>query len=489
MTWVLRLIVLFGIALRFVNVFDDPSLWLDEVFSAKLAESPLGDLLMAVPRFDTHPPLYYLQLHVWSLLGEGDRWLLLNSVLLDVMVILSLLWVVGRLRGGQSGLWVAAVYAVLPLNVFFAHNLRMYALFFLLVVWLWYLLERRVIDGGATRGARIGTLLLGLGATLTHGLGFFVVFFVYFQALVRGLQGHRPGDARLARQIGLDYVPVALAALYSLGIGSFRQTEGIEAFDLEIIGIHLTISLFGMEVPLPSVTGYLGLVMLLVPPALSRQSRPVLFWLVLLPFATLLVLSLTVKTVFMYRTLGLFSPFLAMALGVFFAEGWQARRAVVQGLSGAVLAILVVASINTTLSFRKAGYRDIAAIWTSRSPDNAVLFVDGPVNLWGMARYIDAAPSFSALDIQPPVRDGLKRIKDRLDGSFLDRAGLFGVADHLVIGGRELWPYVAEQRLATLDRYWVLSLGQAACLHPQDTNVQTFTATGQTLQECRRAPP
>ena len=482
---ILILMIIFGTALRLWNALYAPSLWLDEVFSAKLAESPLLDLLLAVPRFDTHPPLYYLQLHFWSRLGWGDSWLILNSVLIDMLVIASLIRVVGRIHGAETGLWVGAVYAVLPVAVFFAENVRMYPMLFLLVVWLWYMLERRVIDGHATRSARVGTILLGLAATLTHGLGFFVVFFVYLQALARVYLRHRQVGLRPPLLVVLDYLPVALAALYSVGISTFRQTEGVQAFDLEIVGIHLTLSLFGMEAPIPVVAGYLGVLIVLLPPMLARQSRPIMIWLVLVPFATLLMVSLTVKAVFMYRTLGLFSPFMAIALGLFFANVWQERRLFRQAYAGAVLLVLIVASTNSSLTFVKAGYRQIASIWASTSPPDAVLFVGGSVNLWGITRYLDDVPTFSALDIQPPVRDGLLRVKQRLEGSYFDRAGLFGKSDHLLVGTREIWPYDAPQRRATLERYWVLSSTDASCLRPQDIKLRSFTATGQSLAECQ----
>lgn len=488
--WILLLAIALGIALRLWNAFYQPDLWLDEVFSAKLAESPLLDLLLAVPRFDTHPPLYYVQLHFWSLLSTGDVWMLLNSVLFDLLVILSLARLVGRVHGAGAGLWAAAIYAVLPLSVLFAENLRMYAMFFLLAVWLWYLLERRVAEGGASGRARLATILLGLAATLTHGLGFFVVFVIYLQAFVRTWRSGRDGGPRPALMLMVNYVPVALASLYSLGIGSFRQTEGLAALDLGAVGIHLTIAIFGMEAPAPFVVGYIGFVLLLVPPLFLPASRSVVGWLVLLPFAVLLLLSLTVKTVFMYRTLGLFSPFLAIALGLFFADGWREATRSVQALSVLVLVVFATAALNSSISFRKPGYRTIAAIWEAEAPDNAVLFVSGSVSLWGLTRYLGNVPDYSALEIQPPVRDGLLRVKQRLEGSWFARAGLFGTSDHLVLGGnREIWPYPAEDRLAEVPVYWVLRQGEAACLRAGDAPLRSFRATGQTLVECRRNSP
>ncbi|CAM3382398.1 Dolichyl-phosphate-mannose-protein mannosyltransferase [Paracoccus aminovorans] len=483
----LALTIVFGVLLRLWNIHADPTLWLDEVFSAQMAESPLRDLLLAVPRFDTHPPLYYLQLHFWSLLGDGDLWMLLNSVLLDLLVILSLFHIAGRHWGRNAGLWVAAVYAVMPLNVFFAQNLRMYAQFFLEVVWLWHMLELRVRAGTASKGARAGTLLLGLATTLTHGMGFFVVFFVYLQALIRIWRIHHATlGLRLAAMLVLDYVPVALAAGYSLGIGAFRRTEGITSLDLAGLGTHLTITLFGMEFPAPAVSGYLGVLLLLLPTLWKARTREIMLWMVLLPAATLILLTLTVKSVFMFRTLGLFTPFMAMAMGVFYAGLWRDQGGAIWGRALPLLSIVVLAmaSLNSSLAFRKEGYRDMAVLWDREASPDAVLFVDGSVNLWGVARYLPDAPRISALEVQPPVRDGMLALKRKLEGGYFDRAGLFGRSDHLQAGQRQIWPYMVPERLDGMVSYWVMSQGKIPCPRPGDHLLREFATPGKWLGEC-----
>jgi len=474
-------VLLFGVMLRLWNIQSDPALWLDEVFSAKLAESPLPDLLLGVPRFDTHPPLYYLQLHFWAALGQDDRWLILNSVVLDVLAMASLAYVAGRRFGGMVGLWAAAIYAVQPLNVFFAENLRMYAQLFLLMVWLWFLLERRVTEGSASALARLGALALGLAVTLTHGMGFFVAFFLYLQALVRIW---RAGGLRPAAGLVLDYIPVALAAGYSLGIGSFRQTEGMDSLDLANIGVHLAISLLGMQAPRPELAGYLAFALLLLPPLLGTRSRGVMLALVLLPALVLLGLSLTVKSVFMYRTIGLFTPFMALSLALFLADGWQAGIRWQQALAGVVLVVLVAGALNSSIRFRKEGYRGIAEIWDAQAAPDAMLITEGPVELWGIARYLPGAPQFSVLQVQPPVRDGMLKVKNRLQGSVLDRAGFFGRADHLAVGGRVIWPHADPAALAARADYWLLSPEGGACLRPSDRLLAEASATGKHLLHC-----
>mgnify|MGYP003337362949 CR=1 FL=1 len=51
-------------------------LWVDEIFGASYVNLGWGELVLAVLRFDIHPPLYYLQLKLWALPAAGDGWLL-----------------------------------------------------------------------------------------------------------------------------------------------------------------------------------------------------------------------------------------------------------------------------------------------------------------------------------------------------------------------------------------------------------------------------
>ncbi|MFN4130491.1 MAG: hypothetical protein ACK4GC_11860, partial [Paracoccaceae bacterium] len=124
-------VIAFGLLLRLFNL-RNAELWSDEVFSVTLAESPLVDLLLAALRFDVHPPLYYVVIHVWGLFGSGDLWFLISSVLLDIAAGLSLWWCATQFYGKRAGLLALAVFAVFPMQVSFASTLRMYALFSLL---------------------------------------------------------------------------------------------------------------------------------------------------------------------------------------------------------------------------------------------------------------------------------------------------------------------------------------------------------------------
>lgn len=471
--------IFLGIALRLVNLTSDPALWADEVFSVALAQSPFLDVILLGLRFDTHPSLYYLQLHLWGLLGNSDLWFILNSTLLSLLAGLSVYLACRRIHDAQVALWATALFALLPLQLFFAENVRMYPLVAILQVWLWFVLERRV-RGGPPR--RVVTVALGLALALSHGLGFFVAFFLFLQALVRMWSG--PGR-RLPWALVADGCIVALTAIWPLAIGAVRQTEGLAAFDLPTIGIHLTLTLLGLEFPMPEVAGYLALGLLLVPPLLLARSRGITGYLVALPFLVLLVLSLAVKPVFIYRTLGLFLPFLAIGFGLFAAETVARHRPAAQAVLAGVLVLLAASGINYTLRYDKSGYRALAAGWHAQAAPDAVLFAYGPSDYWGITRYLPDVPQASALDVQPEVRGGMLALKGRLEGTFLDRAGFFGQSRWVQVGARRIYPALDAEAAAALPGFWLLNPVET-CESLGALPVQETSIDGHRLLECRR---
>lgn len=450
-----------GIALRILNLTLDASLWEDEVFSVALAESPLIDLLFAALRFDTHPPLYYVQLHIWAAFGDSDRWYILNSTLLSIAAIAAIYEACRRVHDRSVALWAGAIFAVMPLQLFFAENVRMYPMLAILEIALWYVLQTMVRDRHASRGRLIAALCLGLAVTLTHGLGFFVTFFLFLHAAIRLRRAASGRD--LLFLIGI-YVVVALAALYPLVIGAIRQTEGIAGFDLPAIGIHLTLTLLGLEFPWPTVAGFLMLPLVTLLPLSEPRARWPGGLLVLLPLAVLLAISLLFKPVFIYRTLGLFLPFLAISLALYADAVFKAHAIAQRIVVSAVVLLMLAGGLNYTLKFEKRGYREIIAAWEAQSPTDAVLMTNGPSEFWAVLRYLNNGEGRrSALEVQPPVRDGMLRIKQKLEGVGAASLGLFGRSNYAQVGNRRIYPYFAEDVASGLSAFWTLNPPKAGC--------------------------
>lgn len=143
--WILLGITLAGAVLR-VYLLGDKSIWLDEAFSIALSRHELGELLRLTVLTDAHPPLYYVALKFWTMLGTGEGIVRLLSALFSTAAI-PMIYLLGSTlyeeRGGdplskatsvseaaseQWGLLAAAILAFSPFHIWYAQEARMYAM-------------------------------------------------------------------------------------------------------------------------------------------------------------------------------------------------------------------------------------------------------------------------------------------------------------------------------------------------------------------------
>ncbi len=134
-------ILLLGFALRVYRLGVD-SLWYDETVSALLARKSLAEMWAHTVR-DIHPPLYYALLHFWRLLAGGSEYsLAFLSVWFSVGGVAMVGYLGRRLFGARVGLLAALLMAVNPFSIWYAQEVRMYAL----GVFLTLLLLKFVLD-------------------------------------------------------------------------------------------------------------------------------------------------------------------------------------------------------------------------------------------------------------------------------------------------------------------------------------------------------
>src|SRR5512139_2866694 len=130
--WSLAAILILAAAARFFQL-DAQSFWNDEGTSARVAERSLP-LITAAAIGDIHPPLYYYALHFWrGLFGASEFALRSLSAVLGV-VLVGLIFLLGRQLSDDSTALVAAFIAALnPFQVYYSQEARMYML---LAVWV-----------------------------------------------------------------------------------------------------------------------------------------------------------------------------------------------------------------------------------------------------------------------------------------------------------------------------------------------------------------
>ncbi|MDY6875983.1 MAG: glycosyltransferase family 39 protein [Chloroflexota bacterium] len=103
-------------------------LWIDEAFSVWLGWQPVGEMLGWLVRIDQHPPLYYLLLHFWMILGDDPSTVRALSALCGTLTIPVVYLLGRRLAGDKVGFLTALILAVSPFHVRFAQETRMYTL-------------------------------------------------------------------------------------------------------------------------------------------------------------------------------------------------------------------------------------------------------------------------------------------------------------------------------------------------------------------------
>jgi mannosyltransferase len=318
-----------------------PPLWLDEAYSAFAADHGFGFLWHVVPRYETHPPLYYTILHLWC--GAFGRTLLARRMLGLVCGLASVAVAglaadrLGRLTGRDAiaRRWLVAVVLMLaacqPLMVDMSAQVRPYAVMTLAYAIGVYALLRLAEDGAARRAPGRQWIVLFFAAQALvlwlHSLGplFGLSTFVALLIVVprRGLSradwGWLVGGQIVA---GLVYLP-ALAILASQAPTWVKSTwlqfdpAGVpDGVSYIFLNWNRWSRLIGLAVAVAAVA------MLLRRRGGGRIVGGLLV-LALLPVALSILLSATVSPVFLTRTLSAATVPALLLVG--YGLGWPGR--------------------------------------------------------------------------------------------------------------------------------------------------------------------
>src|SRR6185369_9769247 len=124
-------LLLIGVAALVVRLYDldGPSVWLDETASRTDARASIVRMLTRV----AFPPLYFLLLRAWSTLFGSDWWTLrlFSAIAGAAVVVVFGRLVVALFRSRGLMLGAAAALAVMPHQLQYSREVRMYALWML----------------------------------------------------------------------------------------------------------------------------------------------------------------------------------------------------------------------------------------------------------------------------------------------------------------------------------------------------------------------
>jgi len=391
-------LLVFAVALwlRVVALGRD-GFWLDEIYSASFANlSALGTVVAAF-LYDPHPPLYYLQLNAWGRLGHGDLWLLLNSVSWSAATLLAVFLGTTRQFGSISGLIALGFCAVMGSEVFFADELRMYAMYGCLSVLSWIAANRLRTDYRCRTALPLIVILAMMGAI--HSASILGASAALLYALPEGnrqqIRRLLPTWVAIAAVVACTYLPWAVNA-------SFRHVAHTSAPTLQSASHTVAGWIIGYgDAPWPACAGSATTIVVAVSLIAIALTLPMLTRLVVCFIAWPLLfgaaLSVAVQPIWLDRTFAFCAPFVAIAYGVAIGGiltrlSRGSSKAALYSTIGLVAAATAggawLAYVQVTTPYKPDHYRELARYLAEQVKPGEIIYAPDAATFWGVSRYL-----------------------------------------------------------------------------------------------------
>ena len=408
---ILATLFAFAILIR-CNALGVDGFGMDEVFGASYANLNLLEIVVAVLRFDIHPPLYYLQLGAWSSFSHSDNWLLANSIVWSAGTFVAAAY--GLYRLNISGVSIAAAtiaaayIAVLGSEVYYASELRMYAMISFMVVLAWIRSDLWLEEQSVKNTVWL-ILVLGLLACV-HSVAFLPISCVLIY-LISSWRGSIRSAATfklvlIVGVVGLFLLPWLLNA--SMRSVSHTKIPSVDVVITTFAGWILGYGNFELPDTLKIIAGYLIVaVAAIVMWFGDRKTVRIIFSFVVWPALLLAAMSFLVRPVWIERAVAFCAPFFIISVALFVCQisvtEPNKRRiyTVFLALLFIVLSFMAFAQSGTS---RKMQYREAADLIVKENSQHSAIYIPQNVTFWGVTRYISGPRWGSMLDIQDATR-------------------------------------------------------------------------------------
>lgn len=417
------LLIFLGVAVR-LWIRTPTDFWEDEFIAATHAMRPFWQVLIDTVRNDVHPPLYFLQLHAWSLLGQSDLWLTANSVFWSLIALASLWWTTKKLYGDRVALLATAVFAILPSPTYMADQLRMYAMLATLIIWAFYFAFISFGGEPRTRKNLFCLAFVLIAICNTHAIGAIAVFSNGIYAL--GLVLAQPREKRPIKIWLLIYGVSTICAAPWIVNGMMHdanlgELEGISGF-LTATSSTAIGSIVYSNHSLRLAGAVLGLLIILLGLG-TRRGRLLTLAFLLLPLALAVMAELLHKPLFKWN---FFSTLAAPSIAIVAGLALQAHQSRIARLvsAGCIVAFLAIAiDVRLTVS-ESQGFRALASLIRANYKPGDFVYVPQPSIFGGMAWYLEGPHWGSPLVIAPPPSPQWRKVYDRLGPRLVGMLGL-----------------------------------------------------------------
>ena len=459
--------MLFAACLARFLFLVEPEFWIDEIISITVAQEGPLYCVPATLRFSAHPPSYYCQLSLWTLVSDSGAWLAANGVFWNFAALGAAYMVFRRKYSLQLSLAACLILALLPQFLYYAANVRMYSFLIPMALLVW-LQTDKVFDASkkplhsmVLRKSLMWRGLFQLLLGYAHAVGPLYAFVNAFYALVRAKE-HAQASTRKIWFIfelgtGLLLLPVVIN-------GSFRETQHATSTSMQDWAILLWNNISADSTQITGLWAIAGTGLLLgaIYFAVRRdaRSKPIFWALFVFPIALFVVVSLVFKPIMSDRGLAVILPAFSLLLTV--ALSSVARTAALKaGLFAAVFAMLVWQSYNFMDGYNKPNdYRGVAARLEASLVAGDQLFIYQGATAWGTLRRLKGEKWGSALAIQAPPNARWQQLETQLGSELCALLKICAMRHSLDHKGIEIVFFHSEMTLsAGASRVWLLHNG------------------------------
>lgn len=354
-------LTLAAFGLRLVRI-DDESAWLDEAWSMRMIELPLGEFFRVLRVEDGHPPLYLLLLRAWALAFPTPAGLRAFSALCVAASVPFAFAFARRLVSEPAGWWTAALVTASPALFHFGQEIRSYALVFLLAS-ISCAFWARLLDGEAPRRVWLAHALATAALLWTH---YMTVWLILAQQWPMLRRRRWIAWQALAAAVFLPWAPSAWAHVSRVTSDFWIEPPTA----ISVLESFQTLAVFLRSPGLTAVWGVAALSGLVLALRRGRQGA-ILATLLMLPPVGELVASLRQPVYYTRTFLYVALPLLAIAAVAVAAI----PRRVGQAAAGA--ALLAASAIGIGWQLRNVEKEDwrgaVRLVRQHRDPDDALL--------------------------------------------------------------------------------------------------------------------
>lgn len=443
----LLVIILVGAALRSYNL-GAQSLWFDELVSVIVSRMNLTDTLAISATID--PPLYYLLLHFWLSVSNNDAWIRALSAFAGIATIPALYLLTKQLWDAHVALLSAFIFAIAPLQLFYAQEARMYSLLVLfstLAIWAY----RRAQKYQRTKDWFIWATLMAL-AIYAHIFAGWVLVALDVDALWRWRVRRASLRSVILSNLGIGLTLVPWMWILVPNLNYIAGVIWLTPPNILQPLVTLMLFIFGYAVPFPinviaQFVVLVAFVFLLIGSWIEIKRRDT-------------ELNDTLRLLFLCGFLPIVGTFLISQWRPLYLDRWllettpplygliawsithSARRVPLRWCAGIALPLILVAIANYYFNpiYAKSPYREaINIIVHQRVPDELIVHTSGSTFLAGL-KY---DPQGNHMFLNHP--------NDRwLDPSLLNRLQVSFQTDPrtLITGRATFWVLVALDHLA-----------------------------------------